>query len=35
VNDLVEFLHALTDRDTMDLLSFVPPSVPSGLPVAD
>ncbi len=35
VDDLIEFLHALTDRGTLDLRHFVPPSVPSGLPVAD
>jgi cytochrome c peroxidase len=35
VDDLVAFLGALTDPASRDLLSEVPLSVPSGLPVAD
>jgi cytochrome c peroxidase len=35
VADLVEFLHQLTDRRSLDLRSEVPMEVPSGLPVAD
>ncbi|MGK0186272.1 MAG: cytochrome c peroxidase [Verrucomicrobiales bacterium] len=35
ITDLVGFLHALTDRETIDLRRFVPLVVPSGLPVAD
>ena len=33
--DLIEFLHALTDRDALDLRSDTPPGVPSGLPLAE
>lgn len=33
VADLVAFLNALTDPAAMDLSAFVPPSVPSGLPL--
>jgi cytochrome c peroxidase len=33
--DLIEFLRALTDPDAVDIRSSVPPSVPSGLPLAD
>ena len=35
VDDLVEFLHALTDPAALDLRHDVPFRVPSGLPVAD
>jgi len=34
-SDLVEFLHALTDRDSIDLRSDTPESVPSGLSLAE
>ena len=33
--DLIEFLHALTDRKAMDLRADTPASVPSGLPLAE
>lgn len=33
--NLMEFLHALTDTNSLDLRSTVPSSVPSGLPLAD
>ena len=33
--DLIEFLRALTDPSAQDLRSEVPPSVPSGLPLAE
>ncbi len=32
---IIEFLHALTDEHSMDLLGDVPEQVPSGLPVFD
>lgn len=32
---LMEFLHALTDTDSIDMRSQIPMSVPSGLPVFD
>ncbi|MGD8977836.1 MAG: cytochrome c peroxidase [Gammaproteobacteria bacterium] len=35
VDDLIAFLHALTDRSSMDLRRDVPPAVPSGLPLAE
>ncbi len=35
VSDLIEFLHALTDRAAIDLRSDTPASVPSGLPLAE
>ncbi len=35
VQDLLAFLHALTDPAALDLRADVPPSVPSGLPVWD
>ena len=35
VNDLVAFLHALTDPASIDLNHTIPMSVPSGLPVSD
>ena len=35
VDFLLEFLHALTDRDSLDLRSDVPRSVPSGLPIVE
>jgi cytochrome c peroxidase len=35
VADLVEFLHQLTDRTSLDIRNEVPMEVPSGLPVAD
>lgn len=35
IADLRAFLSALTDPATLDLRHLVPPSVPSGLPVAD
>lgn len=34
-NDLIEFLHALTDPASLDLRDTVPNRVPSGLPLAD
>lgn len=34
-DDLIEFLHALTDRDAIDLRDAVPARVPSGLPLAE
>ncbi|MDH3285527.1 MAG: cytochrome-c peroxidase [Acidobacteriota bacterium] len=33
--DIVEFLHALTDRGSLDLRRDVPAEVPSGLPLAE
>jgi len=33
VNDLISFLHTLTDPASMDLRHDVPPAVPSGLPL--
>ncbi len=33
--DLIAFLHALTDRDSLDLRRDAPASVPSGLPIFD
>ena len=35
IDDLIEFLHALTDRRSLDMRLDVPPRVPSGLPVFD
>ena len=35
IADLVAFLHALTDPASVDLSTFVPDRVPSGLPVGD
>ena len=35
LSDLMDFLHALTDPSSLNLLSDVPDSVPSGLPVED
>lgn len=35
VDDLVEFLYALTDPASLDMRADVPGAVPSGLPVAD
>ena len=35
VNQLLEFLHALTSPSLAELLNVVPESVPSGLPVSD
>lgn len=35
VDDMMAFMHALTDPDSLDLLDQVPASVPSGLPVED
>ena len=35
INDLVSFLHALTDASSLNVLSQIPLSVPSGLPVGD
>lgn len=35
VGRLIDFLHALTDRDQVDLRRDVPRSVPSGLPMFD
>jgi cytochrome c peroxidase len=35
VTDLIDFLHALTDRDAIDLRGDSPQSVPSGLPLAE
>jgi len=35
VADLIEFLHALTDRRVFDLRNDLPESVPSGLPLAE
>ncbi|MGB5473508.1 MAG: cytochrome c peroxidase [Gammaproteobacteria bacterium] len=34
-SDLIEFLHALTDRNAIDLRNDVPASVPSGLSLAE
>ena len=33
--DLIAFLHALTDPSSVNLLDDIPDRVPSGLPVAD
>lgn len=33
--DLIEFLHALTDPSSIDLRDDVPPTLPSGLPLAE
>jgi cytochrome c peroxidase len=35
LDDLLSFLYALTDRNSLDLRRTAPRSVPSGLPVAD
>jgi cytochrome c peroxidase len=35
IDDLIEFLHALTDRSSLDLRSDVPPAVPSGLSLVE
>ncbi len=35
IEQLIAFLHALTDRSMLDLRDDVPGSVPSGLPIAD
>ncbi len=35
IQDLIAFLHALTDPAALDMRRDVPPSVPSGLPVRD
>jgi hypothetical protein len=35
VAKLIEFLHALTDRTSVDLRFTAPMTVPSGLPLAD
>ncbi|MGR9115984.1 MAG: cytochrome-c peroxidase [Gammaproteobacteria bacterium] len=35
VKYLTDFLHALTDRDSLDLRATAPARVPSGLPLAD
>ena len=35
VDDLLAFLHALTDLSVMEDLELIPQSVPSGLPVLD
>jgi hypothetical protein len=35
LNQLMEFLNALTDPASLDLSGDIPASVPSGLPVAD
>jgi cytochrome c peroxidase len=35
IGDLLDFMHALTDPDSLDLRDDVPLSVPSGLPLAD
>ncbi len=35
VNQIVAFLHCLTDQDSVNLLDKIPDSVPSGLPVPD
>ena len=35
IDDLMDFLHALTDPKTLNLGTDVPASVPSGLPVSD
>ena len=35
IRDLVAFLNALTDMDSVDLRHDIPSSVPSGLPVLD
>lgn len=35
ISQLMEFMNALTDPGSLDLSGDIPPSVPSGLPVAD
>ncbi|MDX1503353.1 MAG: cytochrome c peroxidase [Thermoanaerobaculia bacterium] len=35
IDDLIEFLHALTDPASLDLREDIPEAVPSGLPIAD
>lgn len=35
INDIIEFLNALTDPNAIDMTEIVPASVPSGLPVKD
>ncbi len=35
IDDLLDFLYALTDRNSLDLRADLPAMVPSGLPVAD
>ena len=35
VDQILAFLHCLTDQDSVNLLDKIPNSVPSGLPVAD
>ncbi len=35
IDYLLDFLYALTDRDSLDMRDDVPPRVPSGLPVFD
>jgi cytochrome c peroxidase len=35
MNELIAFLHALTDPGSLDLRTDVPPAVPSGLPLAE
>lgn len=35
IDELVAFLHALTDPASLNLLGDIPPTVPSGLPVRD
>ena len=35
LQDLIAFLHALTDPRALDMRTHVPASVPSGLPVRD
>lgn len=35
INYLIDFMHALTDPNSMDLSRIIPASVPSGLPIGD
>ena len=35
VDDMMEFMSALTDPNSLDLLHTIPASVPSGLPISD
>ncbi|MHC4954401.1 MAG: cytochrome-c peroxidase [Planctomycetota bacterium] len=35
VQDLMDFMHALTDPDSINLIDDIPDDVPSGLPVSD
>jgi cytochrome c peroxidase len=35
IDSLMDFLHALTDRNSLDIRDATPSSVPSGLPLYD